>query len=93
MTDEPPGHTSPLYVRPSVLLSSPAFTSAYVGPFSFALIVSFCFLMERIASLIAHGIPLITIQAGIFFPRHFFIFGHTVTHGIKFSLVPHDYYV
>ena len=93
MTDEPPGHTSPLYVRPSVLLSSPAFTGAYVGPFSLALIIPFCFFMERIASLIAHGVPLVTIQAGIFFPRHFFVFCHTFTHGFKFSLVPHDYYV
>lgn len=93
MTDESPGHTSPLYVRPSVLLSSPAFAGAYIRSLALALVVPSCFLMERIASLIAHGIPLVTIQAGIFFPRHFFIFGHTVTHGLKFSLVPHDYYV
>lgn len=93
MTDGPPGYTSPLYVRPSVVSSSPAFTGAYVSPLPLAFVVSFCLLMERIASLIAHGIPLITIQAGIFFPRHFFVFVHTFTHGRKFRLKTHDYYV
>lgn len=93
MKDEPPGHSSPLYGRPSVVSSCPAFAGTYIRAFPLALIVPSRLIVERIASLIAHGIPFITIQAGILFPRHFLVFGHTVTHDLKFSLVPHDYYV
>lgn len=93
MKDEPPGHSSPLYGRPSVVLSCPAFAGAYICPLALALIIPSCLIVERIASLIAHGAPLVTIQAGILFPRHFLVFDHTVTHGLKFFPKSHNYYV